>query len=422
MRKTTRIQPADLVGYSRLIIAATLGVTGVVEAMHASILRPSSIDHTRAPGRTHGITRTVYQGVRGVTALVGGGIDAILSRVVPELGRDDSSPERETMLAMLNGMIGDYLAATDNPLAISMCMRRNGKPLDMQRQALAGPAVGATTKLLVLVHGLGMSDLHWERNGHDHGNALARDLGYSPVYLHYNSGLHVSTNGRALAELLELLVQEWPAPLEEFVILGHSMGGLVSRAAFHYGKLAKHQWTQKLRKLIFLGTPHHGSPLERGGNLLNGVFELSSYTTPLARLGQVRSAGITDLRYGNLLDEDWQSRNRFAHVGDLRRPVPLPKRVQCYAIAACASKCPGDLSSVVLGDGLLPVSSALGRHSDPRLTLALAKSRQFVGYGLRHFDLLSDPDVYEQIRKWLASRSRTSSKRYLGSEPPIATT
>jgi len=422
MVKTTRIQPADLLGYSRLVIAATLGITAVVEAMHANILRSSGIDHTQALGRTSGITGTVYKSVRGVTTLVGGGIDAILSRVVPELGQNDSSAEREAMLAKLNGVIGDYLAATNNPFAISMCMRRNGKPLDIEGQALAGPTVCATTKLLVLVHGLGMSDLQWERNGHDHGNALARDLGFSPIYLHYNSGLHVSTNGRALAELLEVLVQEWPVPLEEFVILGHSMGGLVSRAAFHYGKLARHQWTQKLRKLIFLGAPHHGSPLEQGANLLNGAFELSSYTTALARLGKIRSAGITDLRYGNLLDEDWQSRDRFAHVGDLRRPVPLPKQVQCYAIAACVSKRPGSSSSVVLSDGLVPVSSALGRHSDPRLTLALAKSRQFVSYGLRHFDLLSHPVVYEQIRKWLASRSRTGSKRHIGSEPPIQTT
>lgn len=403
MAKTTRIQPADLVGYTRLAIAGALGLTNVVEAMHASILRSPGISHTQALGLTSGITKTVYKSVRGVTSLVGGGLDVFLLRVVPSLGQYDSSPEREAMLAKLNGVIGDYMAATDNPLAIPLSIRRDGKSMDIGRPALADATVGATSKLLVLVHGLGMSDLQWERNGHDHGKALARDLGYSPVYLHYNSGLHISTNGRAFAELLEVLVREWPVPLEEFVILGHSMGGLVSRAAFHYGTRAKHQWIKKLRKLIFLGTPHHGSPLERGGNLLNGVLELTSYTTALARLGKIRSAGITDLRYGNLLDEDWQSRDRFAHVCDLRRPVPLPKKVKCYAIAACLSKRPGNPNYVALSDGLVPVSSALGLHSDPRLTLALAKSRQFVGYGLKHFDLLAHPVVYEQIRKWLAS-------------------
>ena len=111
-----------------------------------------------------------------------------------------------------------------------------------------------------------MNDLQWKRKGHDHGAALARDLAYTPVYLHYNSGLHISTNGRAFAELLEALVRLWPVPLTELVLIGHSMGGLVARSACHYGALARHEWLRRLDKLVFLGTPHHGAPLERGGN------------------------------------------------------------------------------------------------------------------------------------------------------------
>src|SRR5271166_1587328 len=255
--------------------------------MHRNIAGPSNMDGDARPGRTTGITGAVYSSVRGATRLVGEGIDAILAQAIPMLGESGSSPEREAVLAVLNGIIGDYLAETKNPLAISMCMRRNGKPLDLERQALAAAIPGATSKLVVLVHGLGMNDLKWKREGHDHGEALACDLGYTPIYLHYNSGLHISTNGRALAELLELLVEQWPVPLEEFVMIGHSMGGLVSRAAYHYGTLANHAWTRKLRKLIFLGTPHHGSPLERGGNWMNFVFQLSKYTNPLARLGKI---------------------------------------------------------------------------------------------------------------------------------------
>lgn len=411
MAKTKRVHPADLVGFSRLAIAATLGITDVVEAMHVKIARSSGIDLSSAPERTRGIAGTVYKSVRGATMLAGGGIDTVLARVVPMMGQSDSSPEREAVLAALNGVIGDYLAETNNPLAISMCLRRNGKPLLLEKQALADATLGASGKLLVLVHGLAMSDLKWRREGHDHGEALVRDLGYTPIYLHYNSGLHISSNGRALAELLEVLVQQWPVPLEEFAIIGHSMGGLVARAAYHYGTLANHDWTRKLRRLIFLGTPHHGSPLERGGNWVNFVFELNQYTNPLARLGKIRSAGITDLRYGNLLDDDWQSRDRFKISGDLRQPVPLPKRVQCYAIAASTSERPSSLRSVVLGDGLVPVGSALGRHSDPRLALRFVKSRQWVGYGMRHFDLLSHPRVYKQIRKWVASPSLKGARQ-----------
>jgi len=110
-----------------------------------------------------------------------------------------------------------------------------------------------------------LNDRHWHRDGHDHGAALARDLGYTPLYLHYNTGLHISTNGRAFADLLQMLVAEWPAPLEELVIIGHSMGGLVSRSACYYGAFNGHDWLRHLRKLIFLGTPHHGTPMERTG-------------------------------------------------------------------------------------------------------------------------------------------------------------
>ena len=316
MAKTNRIHPADLVGYSRLAVAATLKLTGLVEAMHANIAGSEDRNGEAEPRRTTGITGAVYRSVHGATTLVGGGIDAVLMRAVPMLGQSATSPEREALLGALNGVIGDYLVETSNPLAIAMCMQRNGKPLNLERQALAAAIPGASSKLVVLVHGLAMSDLKWQREGHDHGEALARDLGFTPVYLHYNSGLHISTNGRALSELLELLVQQWPVPLKEFVIIGHSMGGLVSRAAYHYGTLANHTWTRKLRKLIFLGAPHHGSHLERGGNWMHFAFQLSKYTSPLARLGKIRSAGITDLRYGNLLDEDWQPHDRFRISGD----------------------------------------------------------------------------------------------------------
>ena len=191
----------------------------------------------------------------------------------------------------------------------------------------------------MLAHGLCLNDLQWNRRGHDHGAALARDLGYTPVYLHYNTGLHISTNGRQLAEALEALVAQWPVPLEEFALVAHSMGGLVARSACHYGALAAHAWPRRLGTLVFLGTPHHGAPMERGGNWIDTLLEISPYTAPFARLGKIRSAGITDLRYGNLADEDWHGRDRFAR-GDRRRFVPLPDGVRCFAIGATAAAKP----------------------------------------------------------------------------------
>jgi pimeloyl-ACP methyl ester carboxylesterase len=251
-----------------------------------------------------------------------------------------------------------------------------------------------------------MNDLQWTRQGSDFGAALFRDLGYTPLHLHYNSGLHTSINGRAFASLLEVLLQQWPEPLKEFVILAHSMGGLVARSAYYYGMAVGQAWPQRLRKLVFLGTPHHGSLLERGGNLIDVSLGLSPYTAPFASLGKLRSAGITDLRYGNLLDEDWQGFDRFDHAGDLRHPVPLPEGVRCYAIAANVGK----KTRNILGDGMVSVNSALGRHKDPELTLSFSPSQQWVGYGMNHWDLLSQPAVYEQVKRWIASPC-SSSKR-----------
>jgi pimeloyl-ACP methyl ester carboxylesterase len=205
------------------------------------------------------------------------------------------------------------------------------------------------------------------------------------------------------AEQLETLVRLWPVPLTELVLIGHSMGGLVARSACHYGALARHEWPRRVDKLVFLGTPHHGAPLERGGNWVDALLGVSKYSAPLARIGKIRSAGITDLRFGNLVDEDWQRSDRFARSGDRRVAVPLPQGVACYAIAATMAKKAGDLPGRLLGDGIVPLASALGRHANPRLVLQFDASRQWVAHGTSHLDLLSRTEVYAQIKRWLAT-------------------
>jgi PGAP1-like protein len=405
MTRKTHVHLSDLAGLNQLATDVTVLLTDLAEALHNNIACSPGIVGTPMQERTSAIAGLVYESVRGVTRLVGGTNEVILAQLVSTLD-EKSSQEREAVLAALNGMMGDYLAATGNPLAISMRLRRNGQPLTLERKALSTAFPPPGDKLLVLVHGLCMNDLQWTQKSSDFGAALARDLGYTPVHLHYNSGLHTSTNGRAFAALIEALLQQWPEPLKEFGILAHSMGGLVSRSAYHYGMAAGQAWPQHLRKLVFLGTPHQGALLERGGNWLNVCLGLSPYTAPFARLAKLRSAGITDLRYGNLRDEDWQGLDRFEHAGDLRHPVPLPEGVQCYAIAANVGKKAGDL----FGDGMVPVNSALGRHEDPGLTLSFAPSRQWVGYGMNHWDLLSEPAVYEQIRRWIASPRKPSRR------------
>jgi pimeloyl-ACP methyl ester carboxylesterase len=254
--------------------------------------------------------------------------------------------------------------------------------------------------VLVLVHGSCLSDRHWTRAGHDHGGALARDLGYTAVHVQYNTGLHISRNGAALAALLERLVAGWPVAVEELVILGHSMGGLVARSACHAGDGADHRWRRKLTKLVCIGSPHHGSALERGGHWIDVLLGISHYSAPLARLGRMRSAGVTDLRFGNVLDEHWKGRDRFAHGRDDRATLKLPDGVRCYAIAGTRTPAPG--GGRYASDGLVAVDSALGRHPRPELTLAFPEPHRWIALGTGHLDLLGSLEVYQVLRSWLS--------------------
>jgi pimeloyl-ACP methyl ester carboxylesterase len=389
----------DLRGASRLATEATRGIVDLVEAMHHTIGGGPRVLNRPLEGAVRVATAPVYGGIRAVTELVGTSIDVALALLAPLLGESAPGPEREAILAALNGVLGDYLDETKNPLAIEMRFRREGRPLSLEIEALRAAFPQAGGKLLVLVHGSCMSDRQWCRRGHDHGAALARDLGYSPVYLHYNSGLHISTNGRALAARLEELVDAWPAPLEELVVLGHSMGGLVARSACHYGELAGQRWRPALRKLICAGSPHHGAPLERGGNWIDAMLVVSRYSAPLARLGQIRSAGVTDMRFGNVRDEDWKGRGRFEPGTDRRVPLPLPQGVECYAIAATTAPSP---AARLPSDGIVPVESALGQCTRSDLALAFPDAHRWIAFGAGHLDLLDRLDVYATIRSWLA--------------------
>jgi hypothetical protein len=390
---------SDLRGAARLAIDATRGVVDLVRTVQGTIARGGRAPRAGGLDLTFGIAALVYRNIHGVTRLVGAGIDRALSGLAPLVPAPERAPAAsEAIVAALNGVLGDHLAATANPLAIPMRLRRQGRPLQLEAEALRRSLPHASGKVLVLVHGSSMNDLQWNRLGHDHGAALERDLGTPALYLHYNSGLHVSINGRAFATLLETLHASWPVPVEEIAIVGHSMGGLVARSAYHAAALARHHWPRSLRRIVFLGTPHHGAPWERWGNYVDVALGLTPWSAPFARLGKIRSAGVTDLRYGNLLDEDWETMDRFEWRPDGRRPVPLPAGVECFAIAGVRSA--GARSP---GDGIVPLDSALGRHANTRLTLDFPASRQRVVTGIDHVGLLSSAEVYRALAGWLAA-------------------
>lgn len=402
MTGVVRNHVTDLRGVSRMVVDAISGSVGLVEAMHANIARkPTRLAGATVGGALTGATALVYRSIRSVTRAVGGGIELALNAVAPALGHIESSPAREAVIAALNGVLGDYLAETANPLAVTMHLRREGKPLVLTREGLAAQIQVPSSKVLILVHGLCRNDRCWERDGHDHGAELARDLSCTVAYLHYNTGLHVSTNGQLFAQLLDKLAAAWPVPLSEVSILAHSMGGLVARSAHHHGSSAGHAWVRKLRKLVFLGTPHHGVPLERAGHWFELLLEKTPYIAPFAVLGRMRSAGITDLRDGCVLEEDRKGRDRAASRGDSCRSLPLPRRVQCYTIAAMIGNAPSPRRDRLIGDGLVPVASALGHHPAPRRSLAFPRSHQWTITGTSHLGLLSSGEVYKRLRGWL---------------------
>ena len=381
-------------------------MTGLVEAMHAAITHLPSAIGRPAPASTTGITGFTYQSVRTVTGWVGDGIDASLTSLGPLLGSGGQGQQRDAILAAMNGVLGDHLEGSRNPLAITMQLRAGGEALALDRKSLATRFPNAGGKLLVLVHGLCMDDLQWNYAGHDHGEALAREFGYTALYLNYNSGRHISTNGRDFSSLLDQVAKTWPVPVEEITLLGHSMGGLVARSAIDDAFSQRRTWSKFPIHAIFLGTPHHGAPLERAGSWADMLIGISPYSAPFVRLGQMRSAGIQDLRHGNLHDADWQDRDGDGRA-DPRTPLPLPKPVTAYAIAVSTQAKRKDAgASRGSGDGLVPIDSALGIHPDKRFDLRTPKPRQWIGYGMNHLELLGNDEVYQQLRRWLRTPLR----------------
>lgn len=363
----------DLRGIAQLACDSTVGITGIVEHMHGTIRRLPLPFGPPARAPDAGTAKLVYGAIRLTTRLVGKGIDASL-KPFSSLGQELEDPAaRAQLVAALNGIYGDHLARTSNPLATPMVLR----------SAQAEPAEDAQ-KLLVLVHGLCMHDGQWLRDGHDHGAQLARDLGYRPYYLRYNSGLDVEENGRLFSAELERLIAGQGGAAVQLSIVGFSLGGLVSRSACAQAKSLQHSWPEQLRHLVFLGTPHHGAPLESVGNGLDQVLQSSPYLAAFARLGLARSRGIQGLRHGLA-----------------RQAAALPAQVECFAAAASLASGPARVRDALLGDGLVPVASALGRHPVKSKSLGIPAQRRWLGYGLGHLDLLADRQLYAQLCRWL---------------------
>lgn len=401
MFKDFPVRASDLRAYNRLAMDAALAATDLLENLHHNVARLPGAFAEPSNEPASGIAGIMYRGIRGAARKLGDRMDHALQLLNTKGSTGQVYRQRETLVAAINGIVGDHLQESGNPLCIPMQFRRSGMPLQTDTDSLRQAIPFATGRIAIFVHGLCMSDLQWRRNGHDHGEALAESLGFTTLYLHYNSGLHISSNGREFADRLEAVLDAWPIPLERLSIIGFSMGGLVARSACEHARENGQRWLNRLDDLIFIGTPHDGSPLERAGNRIDRLLGRSPYTVALSRLGRMRSAGITDLRHANLRDSDWQQQDRFNARCGLHPAIPLPAHVRCRAIAGTLSKHLRLSASRLAGDGLVPVSSALGSHPDPQRNLGLADSDCMIAYARNHLDLLDSREVFGQIRAWL---------------------
>ena len=314
--------------------------------MHSAISRRvfRALGPSAAPVRVmhDTIARGSYFGVRAGIALAG--------RLAGEAYSRRPGEANVHVVAALNALRGDVL---ESPLALGMTARRRGEVV----------AVPSAERLAVFIHGLGETEFAWGRV--PYGDRLP---GWTPVYLRYNTGRSVSDNGAALAALLD------GADAREIALIGHSMGGLVARAACHHGG----DWTTRVRMTVSLGTPHLGAPLAQAVHLAGNGLAAFPETRPFANLLNRRSAGIRDLRHGFLLDE-----------------VPLLEGpTHCFVSATVTRSATHPIGRLV-GDTLVLATSASGRgHLTFHQSLELG--------GTHHLALLNHPEIHEKLLIWLS--------------------
>jgi pimeloyl-ACP methyl ester carboxylesterase len=416
----------EIRGLKDLLVAAMRDGTTTVEQMHTSIARlpfaalecaPMARVPASAARMIHdAIVSGIYWGLRGLTRLAGGAAGLAL---IP-LG-DTQPAEGEPLpaawdlaIGALNGVVGDRLERERNGLRIRMQFHHEGRPLALDLESLRRAYPGAARKLAVFVHGLASNEQVWQFYSEEHygnrdttyGSLLERDLGYTPVYLRYNSGLHVSENGERLADCMEVLVRTWPVPVEEIVLVGHSMGGLVARSACHHGKQRASAWVDAIRHVFCLGTPHLGAPLEKLGNVMAWALGALDMTKPLGSIINGRSAGIKDLRFGYLVEADWQGRDADALLEDNRHDIPFLDSAAHYFIAATITQSPDHLIGYLVGDTLVRPSSASGRAAPPARWLPFEDEHGHHLGAVTHLRLVNHPAVYDQVRRWLGSNAR----------------
>ncbi|MBX3273749.1 MAG: alpha/beta hydrolase [Sandaracinaceae bacterium] len=395
----------DLVGEGHESTART--VRRVTDAAPAIREPARAIDALRRVS-THGVLGAIKVTNRALEAVTDAGLDvaerALLTDATPPAPvpmRDDApggaSWLGDAALGLVNAAVGHHLHEKDNGLGLSMVLRAGDRYV--APEALGEALPEASPRVALFVHGLGTTEWSWCLEaeayhgdpGASFGSLLARDLGVTPLWLRYNTGRHVSENGRELAALLERVRLGYPGGVEELTLVGHSMGGLVVRSACHYGEQDGLQWPSLVRHAFYLGSPHRGAPLAKLAHALDGVLEAIDLpgTRITSRVLRGRSHGIGDLRHGAIVDEDW-----LAPLPEASSDAPLLSGARHYFVSATLTEDAAHPLGRLAGDLLVRVPSASGpalraQHSFPIDTVHRG--------GVLHHQLQNHPAVYAQL-------------------------
>jgi pimeloyl-ACP methyl ester carboxylesterase len=389
----------DLVGLvvDRLIAP----VEGVHRAVAGRGLRWIGVGSTQTGRRVDAAIATFYDAIRltgsAFGATVGLGAMMAVKRSQPVSGSRLGS----RFQAAINATWGDELEQQGNDLRIEMGLRdREGKPVRVAPDDLAAGFPSATSRVVVLVHGLGRTERCWLDKGEQAGlwERLAADPTLTPVMIRYNSGRHISENGADMALLVDQLWRSWPTPVESISLVGHSMGGLVIRSACHVGQAAHQTWVDTVDKVITVGTPHLGAPLEKMANVVSWGLRVTPESRSLADFLDHRSVGIKDLRFGAIAEDDWKGSSPDDLLRNTVSYVPALEGVNHHFVTAVITSDPAHPVGALVGDLMVRPASGIGQGRRRRIE---ATEVRVIG-GRRHFDLLHDPEVQDQVMGWLS--------------------
>lgn len=393
-----------LEGLAQLATSGITGITDIVQTVHREILlKPFGLsrEQTRIVWNK-GISRRIYGVTQHIMRQYGKGLAISLRELnsrFPVLHNKPLSPAMHFMVGAINGVLGDYMLRTHNPMALPMVL------YDRYAQLQHGEVSG---RVIIFAHGLCMNHLSWDPGKNSGmGEQIAyHDKEASVMYLSYNTGRRISSNGRTFANVLQDMVNKNPL-ITSIDLVGHSMGGLVSRSALFYGKQNGYSWVNMVENLVCLGSPHHGAVLERLGFILQDRLGSIPFANVIAELANMRSSGILDLRYGSVRDDDWEHlEGRMGQMDDMRKPAPLPSRIKTFLVAGTLESSRSSSKALeAIGDYLVSVKSALGEHPHPQFRLKVPDERKAIFYGLNHFEIQYHERVREQVVAWLYPNS-----------------